>query len=112
MLRLRSWNVTEARSSEGIWFMDNASKLVELAKKKFGDLTEAQEKLFSAVANGEVADYSAEDGKDNDPAKAAKWAPNVCLTPIGSRGSVQMGKRPHWFRIGASCSRVHASTES
>jgi sRNA-binding regulator protein Hfq len=53
--------------------MDNASKLLELARQKFGELTEVDEKLFRAVANGEVADYSSNNEEENDPAGADKW---------------------------------------
>jgi len=52
---------------------ENASKLLELAKGRFGKLNEAEEKLFRSFADGELADYSAEKEKDNDPAKADKW---------------------------------------
>ena len=53
--------------------MDNAEKLLELARGKFGALSGAEEKLFRAVANGEKADYSAGTDEDNDPAKAKDW---------------------------------------
>ena len=59
--------------------MDNASKLLELAKEKFGTLTEAEQKLLKAVANGEIANYSAKEEKDNDPAKAENWGPKRVL---------------------------------
>lgn len=59
--------------------MDNASRLLELAKQKFGSLTAAEEKLFRAVANGEVADYSAGSEEDNDLAKAENWGPERVL---------------------------------
>jgi len=55
--------------------IDNASDLLKLAKEKFGSLTKAEEKLFRAVADGELADYSAKDANDNYPAKANKWDP-------------------------------------
>lgn len=53
--------------------MDNRSTLLELARQKFSTLSEADEKLFSAVAKGELADYSAEAEQDNDPPKAERW---------------------------------------
>ena len=43
---------------------DKASLLLDLARDKFGSLTEAEIKLFKAVANGELADYSAEAEED------------------------------------------------
>jgi hypothetical protein len=59
--------------------VDAASELSKLAKEKFGELSEAEKELFRAVANGEVADYSSEDPKENDPADAAKWGPGRIL---------------------------------
>ena len=53
--------------------MDNASKMLALAREKFGDLTEADEKLFKAVATGEIADYSSDNKEEDDPAGADKW---------------------------------------
>ena len=57
----------------------NGQNLIELARQKFGTLTEAEEKLFQAVADAEVADYSAEDEEDNDPAGANNWGPERVL---------------------------------
>ncbi|MHC4540734.1 MAG: hypothetical protein ACYS74_13275 [Planctomycetota bacterium] len=53
----------------------NGPNLIELAKQKFGALTEAEERFFHAVANGQLADYSANDAIDNDPADANNWDP-------------------------------------
>ena len=53
--------------------MDTGAKLIELAKEKFGDLTEAERKMFEAAANGETADFSDPNEEDNDPANAANW---------------------------------------
>ena len=53
--------------------MDNTSKLLELATKMFGNLTEAEKTLFRAVATVTLADYSDQDEKKNDPAHADKW---------------------------------------
>ena len=52
---------------------DNESKLLNLAKKNFGTLSQAEQKLFEAVANGGFAEYSADSEEDNDPADANKW---------------------------------------
>ena len=52
---------------------ENASKLLDLARKKFGTLTEAEVKLFRKVVNGEIADCSDESEKNNDPNGAEKW---------------------------------------
>lgn len=54
---------------------NNSSELLRLAKEEFGNLTKAEEKLFQAVANAQLADYSAKDAKDNDPADANNWGP-------------------------------------
>ena len=59
--------------------MDNATKLLGLAKQKFGTLTEAEQKFFTAVAKGEVADYSAEVEENNNPVDAANWGPERVL---------------------------------
>ena len=56
---------------------DNASKLLDLATKKFGTLTEAEEKLFQAVAYGEFADCSDRLEKNNDPNMAKDWDQNT-----------------------------------
>ena len=53
--------------------MDNAQKLIDLARKKFRDLTVAEAKMFEAAAKGELAECSADDEGQNDPAKAAEW---------------------------------------
>ena len=52
---------------------ENASKLIELARKKFGKLNKAEKKLFCHIADGEVADYSVKKGKDNNPSDSDKW---------------------------------------
>ena len=52
---------------------DNAPKLLDLAVGKFGTLSQAEKKLFEAVANGKSADCSADSEEDNDPADADKW---------------------------------------
>jgi len=59
--------------------MDAASDLLKLAKEKFGELTEAEEKLFRATANGEMVDYSSRSKKAINPANAAKWGPSHVL---------------------------------
>ncbi|UCG47112.1 MAG: hypothetical protein JSU94_16635 [Phycisphaerales bacterium] len=59
--------------------MDTTSKLLELAREKFGALTEAEEKLFNAAVRGEWADYRAKTEAENDPANAADWGPDRVL---------------------------------
>jgi sRNA-binding regulator protein Hfq len=67
-----------SRVSEGT--SENASKLLELAKGRFGKLNKAEEKLFRSFADGGLADFSADKEKENDPAKADKWGPDRVLT--------------------------------
>jgi hypothetical protein len=50
-----------------------ATSLVELAEKRFGKVTRAEERLFFAVALGNVADYSSQIEKENDLSTAANW---------------------------------------
>jgi predicted acyltransferase (DUF342 family) len=52
---------------------DNASKLLDLAKERFGDLTKAEQALFVTSAIGKVADLRGPTKKDNDPNNADKW---------------------------------------
>lgn len=59
--------------------MVDVSDLPQLAKEKFGDLTEAEEKLFRDIVNGNMADYSAKNPKDNDPKEADGWGDNRVL---------------------------------
>jgi len=56
--------VTMNRISEG---------LLDLARKKFGTLTEAEENLFQKVVNGETADCSDSSEKNKDPNGAKEW---------------------------------------
>jgi sRNA-binding regulator protein Hfq len=55
---------------------NNVSKLLELAKKKYGILNEAERKLFQGVAKGESIDFSSapeNDNENNNPANAKDW---------------------------------------
>ncbi len=52
--------------------MNNTSKLLELATQKFGKLNETEKALLHAVTKGEIADYSTELEKDNNPPEAVK----------------------------------------
>jgi hypothetical protein len=51
---------------------DRATRLVELARQQFGELTPAETKMLEAVATGIVAEC-AKEGEDTDPANAASW---------------------------------------
>ncbi len=62
--------------------IDNSSKLLDLARKRFGTLTPAEEKLFQAVADGNVADYSAKNPEDNNLSKAKSWPDERSLKAI------------------------------
>ena len=59
--------------------MNAASDLLQLANEKFGELTEAEEKLFRDTVNGQIADYSTGDETANDTANASEWATNRVL---------------------------------
>ena len=52
---------------------DNAFKLLNLARHKFGALSQVEEKLFEAAASGKFADYCADSEKDSDPADSENW---------------------------------------
>jgi len=53
--------------------VDKSEKLFELAREKFGQLSSADEKLFSAAAVGNIADYNCADLNLDDPSNAEKW---------------------------------------
>ena len=52
---------------------DGKSELLKLAEEEVGQLSEAEERLFKAVANGEIANYSDKRKENNDPNNAGKW---------------------------------------
>ena len=88
---------------------DNASKLLDLARKKFDTLTEAEKKLFQAVVNGELADFSDSLDKNNDPNGAEKWCDDrvlkadriawLCTDPEASAMVTHKGIRVKGARI-------------
>ena len=53
--------------------LDSAPTLLDLAKAKFGELTEAEQALFIVSAMGKCANLRVPTEKDNDPANAANW---------------------------------------
>ena len=53
--------------------MSKEEKLLELARAEFGELSPADIKLFTAIAKGEVADYSSDNEAENNPANAENW---------------------------------------
>ena len=55
-----------------LYSLDNRNKLIEMAEKRFGKLTEADKKLFNAVAAAENANY-AEGGDKDKPEDANIW---------------------------------------
>ncbi|TKJ38749.1 MAG: hypothetical protein CEE38_03330 [Planctomycetes bacterium B3_Pla] len=67
--------LTHGHFCKGESMSKNGPNLIELAKQKFGTLTEAEEKLFQAFANGQLADFSAKDATNNNPADANNWGP-------------------------------------
>jgi sRNA-binding regulator protein Hfq len=52
---------------------ENPPELIDLAGEKFGDLTDAERKMFEAAASGEIADCCGPTKEDNDPANAVNW---------------------------------------
>ena len=55
-----------------LYSLDDGNKLIKMAEKKFGKLTEADKILFAAVADGHQANYS--EGADKDkPEDANSW---------------------------------------
>lgn len=59
--------------------MDKAEQLINLAKEQFARLGPADEPLFLAVANGQSADYSSPNERENDPATAENWPPERAI---------------------------------
>ena len=55
------------------------AKLLDLVQEKFGKLSEAEIKLFTAVANGEEADYRSGNKELDDVEKADKWGDGRAL---------------------------------
>lgn len=53
--------------------MNNVSKMVELSKEKFGNLSKATEILIFKVAKGEIADFTSDLEEINCPKTADKW---------------------------------------
>jgi hypothetical protein len=54
--------------------------LLDLAKKELGDISKAEEKLFLAVGNNRLADFTDPNNKEaNDPNIADKWGPERIL---------------------------------
>jgi hypothetical protein len=86
-----------------------AKTLLELARDKFGELTEAEEKLFEAIEKGEPADYRSAQKQENNPAKAQKWGKERALgadrvawlftSPDGRSRVTHMGVRISGARI-------------
>ena len=74
---------------------DNSEKLIRLAEKKFSQLTDADKKLFDAVARHEVANFKSDVDELNQPESAEKWEPERTLkadrivwlltTPVASK---------------------------
>ncbi len=52
---------------------DKADELLDLARQRFPKLTQAETKLFKAVADGQFANYQVGDKKKDDPTQGDKW---------------------------------------
>lgn len=50
-----------------------AHELLELAARRFGELSPAEQKFFALVADGKLADFSSAAAAENDPAAADRW---------------------------------------
>ncbi|MBS0208048.1 MAG: hypothetical protein JSS27_03745 [Planctomycetes bacterium] len=50
-----------------------SDQLLQLAMKRFGALTEAEVRMFRAVAEGKFPDFSSPHAPENDPALAERW---------------------------------------
>ena len=53
--------------------MLNQFNILETAKSAFSDLTPAEERLFKAIEQGEVADFCSENDEANNPEDAEAW---------------------------------------
>ena len=94
---------------------DNAEQLVSMALDRFGRLTETEERLFRASANGEVADYCVGSDELDNPANVSQWGRKrilkaehlmwLCITPhvrpllTGNRIRVKGAKIEGVFRL-------------
>jgi hypothetical protein len=53
--------------------MANESNILQLAKKRFGSISEAEKKFLRAVVNGLMANYISTTEKNDDPEMAEGW---------------------------------------
>ncbi|HEX4128859.1 MAG TPA: hypothetical protein VHZ24_02365 [Pirellulales bacterium] len=58
----------------------HSEPLLELARKKFGALTDGEQRFFRAVVDGRFPDYSSPTAAENDPADAANWSAKRVLS--------------------------------
>ena len=86
---------------------DNGAKLLELATKRFGQLTAADERLFRAVATGKPALYTSEPNQTL-PADRLVW---LCTVPAASKLITHRGLQVHGARVaGVSSLCAHATS--
>jgi hypothetical protein len=99
--------------------MNASEELLELAKDKFGKLTEAEEKLFRDTVNGEIADYSTKDEKIDDPEVADDWGDGrvlrasriawLCIDKQASQFATHRGIHVKGSRIDEQFDLTHAN---
>ncbi len=67
--------------------MDTGTKLIDLAKAKFGDLTEAESRLFETTPNSDITDCSKLEDRSIRP-ECIKW---LCICPEASKRVTHKG---------------------
>jgi hypothetical protein len=85
--------VMSAPSAAAAGSATNGDRFVELASTKFGKLTEAEKKLFRAVADGEIADLSGDAGMLRADRIAWLFRNPQALSLITGRGVAIKGAR-------------------
>ena len=80
------------------------SPLVGLARQRFAELTETEERFVAAVAAGRAFDLRSDDAAENDPAKGADWpASRVisldCIAWLCTAGDARALAAAHGVRI-------------
>src|ERR1017187_4422447 len=61
-------------------YTESVKKLLAAAGEKFGTLTLAEDRLFTNIAKGELAKYSVDSDKEDDPFHPNNWGAARTLT--------------------------------
>ena len=64
---------------------ESIERLLELARRESRALSSAEEEFFRATAKGEIANYSADSNKENDPSNAQNWSADRVLSAVTVR---------------------------